>query len=61
MRVRDNPIQLHSDAVPVDPRQHVASERMLRLLVEECGKGEDSVISVDPEGAMLVQGEVDLR
>lgn len=39
--------------------QHVASERMLRMLVEECSKGEDSVIWVDPEGSMVVQTVVD--
>jgi hypothetical protein len=32
---------------------------MLRMLIEECAKREDSVIWVDPEGSMVVQTEVD--
>lgn len=32
---------------------------MLRMLVEECSKGEDSIMWVDPEGSIVVQSEVD--
>lgn len=32
---------------------------MLRMLIEECAKCEDSVIWVDPEGSMVVQDTVD--
>lgn len=53
------PIQPHIDAAPVDEAQHIASERMLRMLTEECSKGEDSVMWIDPEGSMVVQSEVD--
>lgn len=53
------PIQQHADVAPVPAEAHVGHERMLRMLVEECAKGEDSTISVDPEGSMLVQSEVD--
>lgn len=59
VRPREQPIQPHLDAAPVEPSQHVASERMLRMLIEECAKREDSVIWVDPEGSMVVQTEVD--
>lgn len=59
VRPREQPIRPHLDAVPVNHTQHVASERMLRMLVEECSKGEDSVIWVDPEGSMVVQADVD--
>lgn len=61
VRVPDAPIRPHSGAPLVAPAAHAADERMLRLLVEECAKGEESVISVDPEGSMLVQSEVDAR
>jgi hypothetical protein len=47
------------DARPVEHSQHVASERLLRMLIEECVKKEDSVIWVDPEGSMVVQDQVD--
>lgn len=61
VRPPEQPIQPHLDAEPVAHSQHVASERMLRMLVEECVKKEDSVIWVDPEGSMVVQTEVDTQ
>lgn len=55
----EQPIKPHFEVTLVNRTQHVALERMLRMLVEECSKGEDSIMWVDPEGSMVVQSDVD--
>lgn len=57
----DSPIMAHEDAEPLNIRVHVADERLLRLIVEECAKREDSVIWLDKDGQMVVQEEVDFK
>ncbi|KAF6265543.1 hypothetical protein COO60DRAFT_962986 [Scenedesmus sp. NREL 46B-D3] len=59
--VLDSPIMAHEDAEPLNIRVHVADERLLRLIVEECAKREDSVIWLDKDGQMVVQEAVDFK
>jgi hypothetical protein len=59
--VLDSPILPHEDVEPLNMRIHVADERLLRLIVEECGKREDSVIWLDKEGQLVVQEAVDFK
>lgn len=55
VHVLDGPILPHLDVPPLDIRTHVADERLLRLVIDECLKGEDSVIWVDTAREMVVQ------
>ncbi|WIA22750.1 hypothetical protein OEZ86_009707 [Tetradesmus obliquus] len=59
--VLDSPILPHEDAEPLNIRIHVADERLLRLVVEECAKREESIIWLDKEGQMVVQEALDFK
>lgn len=55
VHVLDGPILPHVDVPPLDMRVHIEDERLLRLVVDECLKAEDSVIWVDQSREMVVQ------
>jgi len=54
----NNPIKQHT--TPLYPlSEHAADEQLLRMLAEECSKGQDTVILLDDNRHMRVQQHID--
>lgn len=58
-KVLESPILAHIEADPVTDPFHTLDDRLLRLVVEECSKQEDSVIWVDKDKQVVVQDKPD--